>query len=103
VESLRTLSARPEILVDDQRFRTVDPVDHGRVGIPGPLGRERIVTAIPLNPGRTGPVQLAAAITVHDSQVFYLGDPDGNLIGEPAVWVHRMLPARWTQDTRRLA
>jgi hypothetical protein len=47
-------------------------------------------------------VQLAPALTIHDNQVFYLADPHGNLIGEPAVWVHRMLQARWVQDTRRL-
>jgi hypothetical protein len=102
VKPLRTLSARPEIVVDNQGFRLVDPADNSQVGIPGPFGRQRIVTAIPTNDSETGPVQLTAHVALHDAQLFYLGDPDGNLIGIPAIWVHRMLSARWTQDTRRL-
>jgi hypothetical protein len=102
MQTLRTLSARPEIVVDNQGFRLTDPTDNSQVGIPGPFGRQRIVTALPLNDSETGPVQLAAAVALHDAQSFYLGDPNGNLIGWPALWVHRMLSARWTQDTRRL-
>jgi hypothetical protein len=98
---LRTLSARPEILVDNQGFRLVDP-NHVGVGFPGPLGRERIVTALPTNEAETGPVQIAAGLAVHDNELFYLADPDGNLLGAPPLWVHRMLYARWVQDTRRL-
>jgi hypothetical protein len=102
MQTLRTLSARPEIVVDNQGFRLIEPVSSSTVGVPGPFGRQRIVTAIPTNETETGPVQISAAQTLHDNQVFYLADPDGNLIGEPAIWVHRMLHARWTQDTRRL-
>jgi hypothetical protein len=101
VKPLRTLSARPEIVVDNQGFRLIDP-DSSRIGRSGPLGRQRIVTALPTNESETGPVQLAANVALHDAQLFYLADPDGNLIGRPAIWVHRMLSARWTQDTRRL-
>jgi hypothetical protein len=96
------LSARPEIVVDNQGFRLSDPTDSSRVGIPGPFGRQRIVTAIPLNEAETGPVLLEPAMVLHDQQWFYLADPDGSMIGEPALIVHRMLSARWTQDTRRL-
>jgi hypothetical protein len=39
---------------------------------------------------------------VRDAGSSFLADPDGALIGEPAVWVNRMLTARWTEDTRRL-
>jgi hypothetical protein len=38
---------------------------------------------------------------VRDPGSSYLADPDNNLIGEPAVWVNRMLTARWVEDTRR--
>jgi hypothetical protein len=73
-----------------------------KVGIPGPFGRGRIVAALPTNETGTGPVQISAAVTLHDNSLFYLADPQGNLIGAPALWVHRLLHARWTQDTRRL-
>jgi hypothetical protein len=102
VKPLRTLSARPEIVVDNQGFRLIDASDGSSVGVPGPFGRQRIVTAISTNETEAGPVQISAALTLHDNQLFYLADPDGNLIGAPALWVHRLLSARWTQDTRRL-
>jgi hypothetical protein len=103
MQTLRNLSARPEIVVDNQGFRLIDASDGSSVGRTGPFGRQRIVTALPTNESETGPVQLTANIAVHDPQLFYLADPDGNLIGRPAIWVHRMLSARWTQDTRRLS
>jgi hypothetical protein len=102
MDSLRTLSGRPEILIDNNGFPVVGAVDKSRVGRPGPFGRERMVTAIPTNEAAIGPVQLAASQLVHDTQAFYLADPAGNLLGAPAVWIHRLLTARWTQDTRRL-
>jgi hypothetical protein len=99
---LRNLSSRPEILVDNQGFRLVDAAS-SRIGTPGPLGRQRIVTAITLNEAETGPVQLVPSTVTHDNELFYLADPAGNLIGDPGVWVHRMLYARWVQDTRRVS
>lgn len=76
--------------------------DSDRLGLSGPFGRERIVTALPLN--KAGGARLIVApVMLHDAGLGYLGDPDGNVIGEPGVWVHRMATARWTQDTRRLA
>ena len=105
--ALRNLSARPELVVSDhgraiaeQTVPAISP--DSRVGLPGPFGRERVVEALPLNKAG-GAVQLAAAVAVHDAALGYLADPDGNLIGTPAVWVHRMAYARWTLDTRRLA
>jgi hypothetical protein len=98
--ALRNLSPRPEILVDNQGPPLVDPTSN-EVGIPSPLGRGRSVTALPLNDGRSGPVQLAPALILHDSELFYLADPDGNVIGTPGLWVHRMVAARWVANTRR--
>lgn len=99
---IRSLSARPELLLDVFGLRIVDPVTSTAVGIPGPSGRERVVEALPLNGSPTGPVQLAPHLVVHDQGGYYIADPDGNLVGSQAIWVHRMLDARWTQDTRRL-
>lgn len=80
-------------------------VDHNgiglSVGIDGPLGRERVVSALPLNK-TSGPVLLEAAQVLHDVGLCYLADPDGNLIGTPPIVVHRMLSARFVTDTRRL-
>jgi hypothetical protein len=57
------------------------------------------MSALPLNPG---PALLSPPTFVRDPGSSYLADPDGALIGEAAVWVNRMLTARWTEDTRRL-
>jgi hypothetical protein len=101
VKQLRNLSARPELVVG-----TTGPVydiaTQSVIGIAGPFGNERLLSALPLNKAG-GPHLLAPALVLHDAELCYLGDPDGNLIGTDAVWVHRMLSARWTADTRRLA
>lgn len=104
VTRLRNLSARPELIVDDHAHAVgSNSTTPAQVGIPGPLGRGRIVAALPTNKAG-GPLQLVAARVLHDHTLCYLADPDGNLIGDrDAVWVHRMAYARWTQDTRRLA
>lgn len=100
--ALRTLSARPQLVVDDHARRITDSTAVTvRVGIPGPFGRERVVAALPTNK-TSGPVLLEPARVVCDSALCYLGDADGNMLGEPAVWVHRMAYARWVGDTRRL-
>ena len=57
------------------------------------------MSALPLDPG---PALLSPPTVVHDNGSVYLADPEGALIGEPALWVDRMLTARWTEDTRRL-
>jgi hypothetical protein len=85
-------------VVDPAAFGVVDP-SPAFVGRPGPLGRERVMSALPLNPG---PALLSPPYVVRDAGSSFLADPDGALIGEPAVWVNRMLTARWTEDTRRL-
>jgi hypothetical protein len=56
------------------------------------------MSALPLDPG---PCLLSPPTVVRDPGSSYLADPDNNLIGEPAVWVNRMLTARWVEDTRR--
>jgi hypothetical protein len=91
MEHLRHPSDRPSVVVD--------PAAYGiGVGRPGPFGRERVMSALPLDPG---PCLLSPPTVVRDPGAAYLADPDGALIGEAAVWVGRMLTARWTEDTRR--
>jgi hypothetical protein len=97
MQHLRHPSPRPSVVVDPAAFGVVDP-SGGFVGRAAPLGRERVMSALPLNPG---PALLSPPTVVHDPGSAFLADPDGNLIGEAAVWVGRMLTARWTEDTRR--
>jgi hypothetical protein len=98
MEHLRHPSPRPTVTVDPAAYGVVDPTG-GFVGLPGPFGRERVMSALPLDPG---PALLSPPTVIHDGGSSFLADPDDNLIGEPAVWVSRMLTARWTEDTRRL-
>ena len=97
MEHLRHPSPRPSVVVDPAAFGVVDPTG-GFVGRPNPFGRERVMSALPLDPG---PALLSPPTVVRDNGPAYLADPDNNLIGEPAVWVERMLVARFTEDTRR--
>lgn len=99
MENLRHTSLRPAVVVDPAAFGVVDP-NRTFVGRPAPLGRERVVFALPLDPG---PALLQPPTVLRDDGPAFLADPQGNLIGEPATWVSRMLTARWTEDTRRLA
>ena len=85
-------------MVDPAAYGVLDPSTSTIVGRPGPFGRERVMSALPLDPG---PALLAPPTVVRDPGSAYLADPDGALIGEAAVWVNRMLTARWTEDTRR--
>ena len=101
MKPLRPGSWRPELIVDDHAHRLADP-NGNYIGIPGPLGRERCIAALPI--GGSGPVQLAPHIVVRDDDTHDIADPLRNLIGnQQAVWVMRMLYARWTLDTRRLS
>ena len=93
---LRPVSARPELVVSDRSDVVGIPTPASQVGVAGPLWRERVLYALPLN-GR-GPVQLAPG---HVLQGTLVGDPANNVIGVVGpLWVHRMLYARWTEDTR---
>ena len=95
---LRHPSDRPSVVVDPAAFGVIDPTGGSLVGRDGPFGRERVMSALPLDPG---PALLSPPTVVHDAGSAYLADPDGALIGEPALWVERMLTTRWTEDTRR--
>ena len=95
---LRPPSDRPSVVVDPAAFGVVDPASTF-VGRPGPLGRERVLFALPLEPG---PALLPPSTVVRDPGPAYLADPQASLVGVAGVWVNRMLTARFTEDTRRL-
>lgn len=98
MNALRNPSDRPGLLVDWSGRPVGEKSTQTIVGWAGPFGRERVVSCLPLDPG--GAVLPPQVVVDWDG--FYLADPDGNLIGEPALWVSRMLTAGVTQDTRRL-
>lgn len=98
MENLRHPSARPSVVVDQTAFGVVDPA-RAHLGQPGPLGRERVLFALPLSPG---PALLSAPTTLRDPGPAFLVDPQGAMIGEPDVWVSRMLIGPPVEDTRRL-
>jgi hypothetical protein len=102
---LRNLSARPELIVDDFNVRVGDPSSRTAVGKPGPLGRGRIVSALPIAGGPLGggPHLLRPPEVLRDNNGFLLTDGDRNVIGMGPLRVHRMVTARWTEDTRRIA
>lgn len=82
VDNLRATSPRPTIVVDERSRPLGDSI-----GLPQPLGRERVVFALPLDPG---PAVLRASV------VDFAG------LTKHPVWVSRMMTARWVEDTRRL-
>ena len=92
---LRNLSARPTLL--REAAFVLDP-SGDFVGREGPFGRNRVIFALPM-----APVEIRPRLVVHDGDGAYLSDPDGTLIGMDRIIVHRMLSARWTEDTRRLS
>ena len=98
MDQLRPVSPRPELLVGDDGARIEDP-GKTQVGFRGaPLGRERVVSALPTN--GSGPVQVAAGEALRDGAL--IADTSGNVIGVTnLVWVHRMVYAPPTADTRR--
>jgi len=103
---LRKFSARPGVLVD-QRSRSVSQSmasPTGRVGRPGPFGRERVLFALPLS--ETPAQWLKPHRATVDQRAAYPNDPSlppSSMVGFQGVWVPRMLTARWTEDTRRMA
>lgn len=108
---LRTPSARPELLLDQRAFRVVDPPTglpppptpqrqlQGTVGRPAQLGLSRVVPTLRL---QDGPVLVQPPAVVHDNDLVYLADPDGNLIGVAGIRVHRLVSATKVENTRRL-
>jgi hypothetical protein len=94
-----TTSTRPELLLSPDPSRVVD-AQSATVGRQAQFGRARMLTALPLN--SDGPVQIFPPVVL-GSPLSYLIDPDGNFVGERgAGFVHRLLTARWVEDTRRL-
>lgn len=103
-----TITARPTVTVDARAGRVRDPDTpiHGYPGTPGPFGgldtatRARVVTALPTN--NDGPVLVTKAGIVADPRA-YIVDVDGNFVGtNSAFYIHRLITARWVEDTRRL-
>jgi hypothetical protein len=100
MDRLRQLSNRPELLRDEDSAHIIEQASETLVGTAGSLSRDKVVSALPLH---GGPITVLAPIVLHDEDLAYLADPSGNLIGVPGIVVHRMLSARWTEDTRRLS
>jgi len=74
------------------------------LGYAGPFGRERVVYALPFNSHGNDVVPgfwyVRPKVLIGRSLPT---DPTGPSIGVPGTWIPRMLVARWTEDTRRLA
>lgn len=102
ISPLRQPSPRPELVSSHLPGPTSEPLNLTQVGFAQvPLGLDRVLDTLPLKNG--GPHLIAPALVLHDGQLGYIIDPEGNLIGESnAVWVQRMLPATTTLNTRRL-
>ena len=101
--ALRRLSERPELVVDDLGQVLVAPPAPGQLGPPGStrLGRDRLVSALPLSKSGHAPVLLAPAQLLVDYHGLLFGDAQGNLLGTPKIVVHRMLAASRSPQTRR--
>ena len=91
----RPTSDRPGLIVDWNNAKLVDPATKTLVGVPGPFGRERVLPVLPMT-GALFPPEV-----IVDSDGFFLADPDGGIVGEPALWVPRMLSALSVENTRR--
>lgn len=98
MDPLRHPSSRPTVVVDDVNRRLVDAERFG-LGKQAPVGRGRMLLALPLDPG---PALLRPPTVLHDDRQAYLADADASLVGFEPVWVSRMLKANWVEDTRRL-
>jgi hypothetical protein len=99
--ALRTLSQRPEIIGPaDSSGAVIGVVSNPKLSAGAPLGRARVVSALPTN--KSGPVQLKPPQLLVGGDGCLFGDPDGNVIGQAGVWCHRMVYAAKTLNTRRL-
>jgi hypothetical protein len=96
VDNLRPPNSRPTVLVDPSARGVADP-QPDFIGQPQPLGRERLLYALPLDPG---PALLRPAAVLRSAGASYVADPSPELIGVPAIWVARFLTALPSEDTR---
>lgn len=104
---LSTVSGRNTLVLDERGRRVVDEAkpfpalpNQGSIGLALAFGGFRLVTALPTND--SGPVQVSPPV-VFGNALAYLGDIDGNFVGEHgAQFIHRMVSARWVENTRRL-
>jgi hypothetical protein len=96
-----TITARPTVTVDERAGRVREPaVIPTFPGTPATFGRHRVVTALPTN--GDGPVLVSPPAMLR-SPGAYVVDTGGNFVGgNNAIWIHRLLTARWVEDTRRL-
>ncbi|HEX3524513.1 MAG TPA: hypothetical protein VHT52_20790 [Stellaceae bacterium] len=106
--ALRVLSDRATLIVDNRSHALIDTaIISGLFASPGVRGligddqllATRIIDALPTN--KSNPVQVEAAELMRDDDGCYLADPDGNLVGAPGLFVHRMLYAERVWDMRR--
>lgn len=103
--ALRKNSPRPTLIVDPHSHSVGTPAPT-QLGLPGPLGRERVLFALPLS---ETPAQFLNAPTVLLSPRWaMLEDPTATpppVLGagpDPdRVWVPRMMVGRKVEDTRR--
>jgi hypothetical protein len=103
MKPLRPTSTRPTLTGDPWGFIIIDPVTGARVGVPKPLGRERCLSALPLGEYDTGPKLVTPHRPLSDPWGYLIIDPISNyVVGKPGMWCHRLVSARWTEDTRRL-
>lgn len=105
MKHLRNVTARPELVVDPtpNRIVAVDNELLVTLGIEGPFGRQRLVTALPPNKG-SGVVEVAPREALCDPDGTLLLDPySGSVVGASnGIRAHRWLQAARTIDTRRL-
>lgn len=106
-KQLRHLSRRPQLIAGALSTTVIDAnqnfVGKGGLGVIPALtpwlGAARMVTALKAD---GGPRKLVSEHIVRDDRGVHLIDPDGYLIGKPAVVVMRMLDAGKVINTRRL-
>lgn len=60
-----------------------------------------MLSALPL--GETPSQWIKPPLVVVSQRALPVGDATPERVGNPGVWVPRMLTARWTEATRRLA
>jgi hypothetical protein len=97
VENLRAPNSRTVVVVDPAGRAVLDPSTATLVGQPQPLGRERLLYALALDPG---PALLRAPTLLRDPGSAVVGDPALTVVGREAVWVSRFLTALPSEDTR---